>query len=112
MSDAGKDFAEFGIDGAAFDTEGPLSDGMIHEGWSQSLADAVIELEAFETCDGEDEGVEFTIVEFAEAGFEIAPGFGEDEVRTGMKELGTASEAAGADSRSLGKFFPSEVGRG
>lgn len=112
MSDAGEDFAELGVRGAAFDPQGALADRVVHVRGGDVFLDAVGELEAFEACNGEYQGVEFPLVEFAKACFHISSGFGEDEVGSGVQELCATAEAAGADAGTLGEFFPSEIGRG
>ena len=55
-------------------------------------------LEAVEAGGGEDEGVALALLEFAEAGVDVAADFYEGEVGAEGEELGLAAWAGGADA--------------
>jgi hypothetical protein len=91
--------------GAAFDSESSLADSGEEIGWLEYERNSVLELESLESGFGEEDGVEFAVIEFFESGVDVAANFGRLEVGTKVPELGLPTGTAGADSGVCRKFF-------
>ena len=59
--------------------------------------------DAIEACGSEDESVAVALVEFAEAGVDVAADFNEGNVGAEGEDLGAAARAGGADAACGGK---------
>ena len=94
-----------GVIGAAFDTESALTDGG-EKGWGlEDQRDTVLELQALEPGFGEEDGVEFAVIELFQAGVDVAADFGELQIGAKMFELRLTAGAASADFGVCREFF-------
>src|SRR6266436_3047429 len=102
-----EDFGGFGIGKAAFGGNRTLAHGREKNLWRKSFGDAIAPAEAVEPGFGEEDGVVFTALGFAEAGVDIAAQVADIEIGANVAKLLLAAKASGADARAL-----AEIGEG
>jgi hypothetical protein len=85
MTDAGEDLAELSVAGPAFDPECSLTDCVVHVRGNNPLMNPIREFESLQSGNGQDQSVEFPLIEFVQSRFDVASGFGEVEVGTGVE---------------------------
>ena len=88
---------------AGFEGEGSLAGCGADFFGGEAVMDRLGALEAVEAGGGEDEGVTLALLEFAEAGVDVAADFDEGDVGAEGEDLGAAARAGGADAASGGQ---------
>ena len=89
-----------GVVRARFDSERSLADGGEHNVRVHHLRDAGGSAEAIHSGDGQNDGVEFSRIEFFQARVHVAAQIEHFEIGTIVTELRLAAQAAGADARA------------
>jgi hypothetical protein len=102
--ESAENFGGFGIAKAAFGGNRALTDGGEKNIGRESFGDAIAPAETVEAGFGEEDGVVFTALRFAEAGVDIAAKVADIEVGANVAKLRLAAQAAGADARALTKI--------
>lgn len=85
MTDPVEDLAKLLVTGPTFDPKRSLSDGMVHLRRDNLLTNPIREFESLQPGDGKNQGIEFSLIEFAKARFDVPSRFGEDKVGTGVE---------------------------
>ncbi len=98
------------IRAAGFEGECSLAGGGTDLVGGEALVDGLGALEAVEAGGGEDEGVALALLEFAEAGVDVAADFDEGDVGAEGEDLGAAAGAGGADAAAGGEGVERPVG--
>jgi len=101
-----KNLGGFGIGETTFGGNGALANGGKKNVGRESFGDAIAPTEAVETGFGEEDGVVFTALGFAEASVNVAAKFADVEVGPQVAKLGLSAKAAGADAGAM-----AEVGK-
>src|SRR5580700_825763 len=98
-----------GVAQANFDAEGALSGGGAHDFGRNNVFDQFRFAQTIQSGGGEDDGVVFALLEFAQAGVDVAAQGMNVKVGADSFELRLAAQAAGADARTLRQFLEARV---
>ena len=83
--------------------------GGAHDFGGDDLFDEFRLAKAFQSGRGEDDGVVFSLLEFAQAGIDVAAQGMNVEVGADGLELRLSAQAGGADARALGQFLKARI---
>ena len=86
-----------------------MAGGGAHDVRGNNLFDELRLAEAIQSGRGEDDGVVFSLLEFAQAGVDVAAQRMNVEVGADGFELRLAAQAGGADARALGQFLKARI---
>src|SRR5579863_3985358 len=97
--------ARGGVALADFDSQRTLAGGGAHDFGGDDLFDQFGSTQALQAGGGQDDGVVFALLEFAQAGVDVAAQGMNVEIGADGLELRLAAQAGGADARALGQVF-------
>src|SRR5579863_10285647 len=101
--------ARGGVALADFDSQRTLAGGGAHDFGGDDLFDQFGSTQALQAGGGQDDGVVFALLEFAQAGVDVAAQGMNVEVGADSFELRLTAQAAGADARTLRQFLKTRI---